>query len=106
MNFTAHHLETPPDVVDGDEALAVDVDDLEPLDVRLDLVLAEVDGDLVATGAVDHLAHLVGQEVAGRLDLPLRGEGGGERGVGGRRAGGSAVPSPSSRRRSSAAPRP
>lgn len=68
---TAHHLETPPDVVDGDEALPVDVDDLEALDVGLDLVLAEVDGDLVAAGAVHHLAHLVGQELAGGLDLLL-----------------------------------
>lgn len=71
---TLHHLETSPDVVDGDETLAIDVDDLEPLDVRLDFVLAEVDGDLVAAGAVHHLAHLVGQEFAGRLDLLLQGE--------------------------------
>lgn len=65
------YLKTPPDVVDRDEALSVLVYDLEALDVGLDLVLAEVDGDLVAGRAVHHLTHLVGQELAGFFDLFL-----------------------------------
>lgn len=60
ITYNILYLKTPPNVVDGDETFPVCVDDLEPFDVGLDLVLAEVDRDLVATGAVHHLSHLVG----------------------------------------------
>jgi hypothetical protein len=53
------YLETPSDVVDGNEALPVLIDDLEPFDVCLDLVLAEVNRNLVTARAVYHLAHLI-----------------------------------------------
>lgn len=65
------YLETPSNIIYRDVALPIHVDDLEALDVGLDLFLGQVDGDLVATGTVHHLTHLIGEELAGQFDLIL-----------------------------------
>lgn len=65
------YLETPPNVVDGDESLAVSVNDLEPLDVGLNLFFAQVDRDLVPRLPVHHLAHFRRQELRCHLELAL-----------------------------------
>lgn len=44
-------LEVPAEVVDGDVSLVVSVQILEPLDVHVDLVLGEVDGDVGCSAA-------------------------------------------------------
>lgn len=44
-------LEVPAEVVDGDVSLVVSIQILEPLDVHVDLVLGEVDGDVGCSAA-------------------------------------------------------
>lgn len=44
-------LEVPAEVVDSDVSLVVSIQILEPLDVHVDIVLGEVDGDVGCSAA-------------------------------------------------------
>lgn len=66
------YLKTAANIVDGHVSLIVLVDDLEPLDVHLNLVLGQGDRDLVSRLPVDLQSHLGGQEVVSRRNLFLQ----------------------------------
>jgi len=66
------HLKTATNVINGDVALVVLVNNLESFDVLRNLVFAEVDRNLLPGCAVHHLSHFVSQEFRSFLDLDLK----------------------------------
>lgn len=57
--YNVKYLETSPNIIDRNVSFSIFVDDLEPLNVRIDFVLGQVDWKFVSAGTIHHLSHLV-----------------------------------------------
>lgn len=72
FNTKLFYLETATNIVDRHVTLVVLVNNLEPLDVRLNLLLGQRNRDLVPRLPIHLQSHLIGQELVGRSDLFLK----------------------------------